>query len=339
MPPMKIADIGEFGLIQRLVRMAQEAGVSTNAAEASPLLVGPGDDAAAWQIISGVTLSTTDTVVEGVHFTQQTIPWRDLGWKVMVANLSDIAAMGGTPLYALVTLGLPKDTPLAAMDDLYRGMIKACQEYGTSIAGGDVVGSPTTFVSVTMNGAHTSTPLLRSQARVGDLIAVTGHLGSSQGGLELMTRGCSPGKVDEAAAEYLRQAHRRPRPRLKEGHILVEQAVRAAMDISDGLVDDLAKMMEASSLAARLEAWRVPIHPLLASTFPDAALTMALSGGEEYQLLYTAPSPVMEETLSLIPESTVVGHVVEGPPGNVIVLDQKGVEIPLPHGGWDHFCP
>ena len=332
---MKVADIGEFGLIQRLIRMAQEAGVA--ATGTTPLLVGPGDDAAAWQTTSGVALSTTDTVVEGVHFTQQTIPWRDLGRKVMVANLSDIAAMGGTPLYALVTLGLPKDTPVASMDHLYRGMIQACQEYGTSIAGGDIVSSPTTFISVTMNGIHASSPLLRSQARVGDQIAVTGHLGSSQGGLELMTLGCSPGKIDDASAEDLRQAHRRPRPRLNEGRILAERGVRAAMDISDGLVDDLAKMMEASGLAARLEAGHIPIHPSLARAFPETALTMALSGGEDYQLLYTAPSPLMENTLSQIPEAAVIGQVVEGPPGKVNVMDQKGAELPLPHGGWDHF--
>ena len=111
------------------------------------------------------------------------------------------------------------------------------------------------------------------------------------------------------------------------------------MDISDGLVADLVKMMEASGQAARLEAWHIPIHPLLARAFPETALSMALTGGEDYQLLYTAPSPLMEETLSQIPEATVVGQVVQGSSGNVIVVDQKGVELPLLQGGWDHFRP
>ncbi len=333
---MNVADIGEFGLIQRLTHMLNEAGVATTASKSNPLLVGPGDDAAAWQTSAGIMLSTTDTVVERVHFTQQTIPWRDLGWKVIAANLSDIAAMGGSPLYALVTLGLPQDTPVAAMEELYEGLIEICREYGTSIAGGDVVGSPTAFISVTLNGVHAASPLLRSQARPGDLLAVTGYLGSSLGGLELMT-GDRRMDIDKAAKEHLLQAHRRPRPRLQEGRILVEQGVRAAMDISDGLVDDLAKMMEASGNAAHLEAWRVPIHPHLARAFPDQALAMALSGGEDYQLLYAAPSPVIEETLSRIPGATVVGQVIEGLPGHVLVVDEKGEEVPLPRGGWDHF--
>ena len=333
---MNVADIGEFGLIQRLTTMVLEAGVGTTAHQDFPLPVGPGDDAAAWQSREGVALSTTDTMVEGVHFTTDTTPWRDLGWKVMAANLSDIAAMAGTPLYALVTLGIQNDTSVAAMEDLYHGMIESCREYRMAIAGGDIVRSPTIFVSVTLNGIHPGSPLLRSQARTGDLLAVTGFLGSSQGGLELMKAGTS---LDEATADYLHQAHRRPRPALKEGQILLEQGVSAAIDISDGLADDLAKMMAASAAAARLEAWRVPVHPLLASAFPDRALTMALSGGEDYQLLFSAPPPVMEATLSRIPQATVIGQVHDGPPGSVFIVDQSGQQLPLPQRGWDHFRP
>ena len=331
---MNIADIGEVALIQRLIDMARKAGVAT---ASSGLLVGPGDDAAAWRPEAGTALSTTDTVVEGLHFTRKTTPWRDLGWKVMAANLSDIAAMGGIPLYALVTLGLPPDTPVADVEDLYQGLIDSCREYSVAIAGGDAVASSTAFISIALNGTHHGAPLLRSQAAQGDLLAVTGPLGSSQGGLELLTAGGTD--IAKDAYEHLCRAHRRPLPRLDEGRILAEQGVRAAMDISDGLIEDLARMMEASGSAARVDAWRVPVHPLLVGAFPERALSMALSGGEDYQLLYAAPPTLMEPTLVRIPEAAVIGSVVEGPVGLVSVVDQQGTELPLPHRGWDHFQP
>ena len=329
---MNIADIGEVALIQRLIDMARKASVATTS---NALLVGPGDDAAVWRPEPGAALSTTDTVVEGVHFTRTTIPWRDLGWKVMAANLSDIAAMGGTPLYTLVTLGLPRDTSVADVEELYRGLIDSCQEYDVAIAGGDAVASSTAFVSIVLNGAHYGAPLLRSLAMQGDLLAVTGSLGSSQGGLELLTVG--EAGIDKAAYEHLCRAHRRPLPRLEEGHTLADLGVRAAMDISDGLMEDLPKMMEASGLAARLDAWRVPVHPLLVSAFPERALAIALSGGEDYQLLYAAPPTPMQASLAGIPGAAVIGSVVEGLPGHVSVVDQQGNEQMLPHRGWDHF--
>ncbi len=331
---MNIADIGEVALIRRLIDMARESCVSGTS---GGLLVGPGDDAAAWRPEAGTTLSTTDTVVEGVHFTRSTTPWRDLGWKAMAANLSDIAAMGGTPHYALVTLSLPPDTHVADVTELYRGLIDSCREHRVAIAGGDVVASSTAFVSISLSGSHQGTPLLRSQAATGELLAVTGPLGSSQGGLELLTDGGED--IDQAAYQYLCRAHRRPAPRLDEGRILVEHGVRAAMDISDGLIEDLARMMEASGAAARVDAWLVPVHPLLAVAFPERTLTMALSGGEDYQLLYTAPPMAMEATLARIPEAAVIGAVVDGPAGHVSVVDRQGKELPLPHRGWDHFRP
>ena len=332
---MNIADIGEVALIQRLIDMARKAGVAT---ASSGLLVGPGDDAAAWRPEAGTALSTTDTVVEGVHFTRKTTPWRDLGWKVMAANLSDIAAMGGIPLYALVTLGLPPDTPVADVEDLYQGLIDSCREYSVAIAGGDAVASSTAFISIALNGTHHGAPLLRSQAAQGDLLAVTGPLGSSQGGLELLTAGGTD--IAKDAYEHLCRAHRRPLPRLDEGRILAEQGVRAAMDISDGLIEDLARMMEASGSAARVDAWASGpcTHSWLAHSL-SAPFPWPLSGGEDYQLLYAAPPTLMEPTLVRIPEAAVIGSVVEGPVGLVSVVDQQGTELPLPHRGWDHFQP
>ncbi|MFH1140310.1 MAG: thiamine-phosphate kinase, partial [Chloroflexota bacterium] len=292
------------------------------------------DDTAAWRTKDAIELSTTDTVVEGVHFTQETIPWQDLGWKVMAANISDIAAMGGVPLYALVTLGLPESTPVSAIESLYQGMIEACRQYGAAIAGGDVVRSPVAFVSVTLNGVHPGRPMMRSAAKAGDLVAVTGFMGSSRGGLEILTRHPT---VDSEAAKYLCQAHRRPRPRVAEGRILSKAGVLAGMDISDGLLDDLGKMMVASGMAAQVDSWRVPVHPLLLRAFPDRALRMALAGGEEYELLYASPASVMEMTIARVPGAAVIGRVVAGAPGQVSVLDQSGRHLPVQEAGWDHF--
>ncbi len=334
-PTMELRELGEFGLIQRLTRMVAEGGVGASPEGASfPLVIGIGDDAAAWHSKEAIELTTTDTVVDGVHFTRDTMPWQDLGWKVMAANLSDIAAMGGIPLYALVTLGLPEDTAVANIELLYQGMIECCRAYGAAIAGGDVVRSPAAFVSVTMNGVHHGRPMLRSAARPGDLLAVTGFLGSSRGGLEILTRHPT---VDSEAANYLCQAHRRPRPRVAEGRILSKAGVLAGMDISDGLLDDLGKMMAASSMAAQVDSWRVPTHPLLLRAFPDHALLMALAGGEDYELLYAAPAPVVEITIARVPGAAVIGRVVAGAPGQVSVLDQSGRHVPGLEAGWDHF--
>ena len=335
MTGMRVTDIGEFGLIQRLTQRLAQAGVTSSApGSAFPLVIGIGDDAAAWRTQPALELSTTDTVVDGVHFTTATTPWKDLGWKVMAANLSDIAAMGGTPLYALVTLGLPQDTEVSAVDDLCDGMAWACREHRAVIAGGDIVRSPVFFVSVTLNGYTYDTPLRRSAARPGDLIAVTGPLGGSRGGLELMLKGV---EADPEATDVLRGAHRHPQPRLKEGRTLVQEGVLAAMDLSDGLTDDLAKLMAASSTAARLEAWRVPYPPALERAFPGQALALALASGEDYELLFTAPPAVMERAITRIPAAAVVGQVLAGKPGAVVIVDEHGHEHPAQQVGWDHF--
>ena len=334
---MELRDLGELGLIEHLTRMVTQAGVASSPAERGfPLMIGIGDDAAAWRTDGAIELSTTDTMVEGAHFTQDTTPWQDLGWKVMAANLSDIAAMGGIPLYALVTLGLPEDSLVAGVAALYKGMIESCREYRFAIAGGDVVKSPVMFVSVTLSGVHHGTPMVRSTARPGDLLATTGPLGSSRAGLAMMTQDLS---IDKEAAEYLRQAHRRPRPRLHEGQTLVEEGVLAAMDISDGLVEDLSKMTAASGLAAQVDSWRVPVHPLLRRAFPDRALHLALAGGEEYELLYASPAPVMERTLVRISGATIIGRMVAGSPGQVRIQDDQGKEVQDLEPGWDHFRP
>ncbi len=189
---MQIKDLGEFGVIDLLTRLVvdQRAGPGNGPSFSFNLTVDNGDDTAAWSVGPGgspvIELFTTDTMVEGVHFTRETTPWWDLGWKSVAANISDVASMGGVPTYALVTLGLPPETKVSDLESLYQGMLAVSNEYGLAIVGGDMVRSPVVFITVSLTGAMRGRPMVRTGARPGDLVAVTGHLGGSGGGLKLM---------------------------------------------------------------------------------------------------------------------------------------------------------
>ena len=268
----------------------------------------------------------------------------------MASNISDVASMGGLPLYALVTLGLPPETESEDLKELYRGMLEIDNQYGVAIIGGDMVRSPVVFITVGLTGVHPGQPMLRSTAAAGDLLAVTGYLGGSGGGLKMMLEagndsgqpaGDLAGQTLSEAGRYLVECHRRPRPAVVQGRMLTESGVKTAMDISDGLADDTGKLVRSSGLAARLYAEKVPIHPALKETFPQEWLDLALYGGEDYQLLFAASPHLMEQVLELLPQPvTVVGEVVTGEPGQVYVLDADGKEMaagPGGAGGWDHF--
>ena len=334
---MQVREIGEFGLIEMLAEMV--APDCRSAVVGGPsgfrLTLGIGDDTAAWQCGQATELCTTDTVVEGVHFTRVTTPWFDLGWKLMTANVSDIAAMGGQPLYALVTLGLPADTLVEEMRSLYEGMLEMARKHGVAIVGGDIVRSPTLFVTLSLNGAHAGSPMLRSSAQPGYEIAVTGYLGSSAGGLRLMLDSL---KADAEADAFLRHAHRRPEPCVDQGRVLSDMGVGVAMDVSDGLLDDLAKLCAASGVGSEVRGDSVPVHHLLQKAFPDHALDLALNGGEDYQLLFAAPSELMAQAVAQLgPPTTVIGEITSGPPGTVRLLDRTGKAQEVSVRGWDHF--
>jgi thiamine-monophosphate kinase len=334
---MQIKDLGEFGVIDLLNKMVvrERKGPDNGAPFAFRLLVDTGDDTAAWRAGQAAELFTTDTVVEGVHFTRATTPWRDLGWKSIASNVSDIAAMGGLPLYALVTLGLPPDTEVADIQELYQGMLEIGNKYGVAIIGGDMVRSPVVFITVSLTGVHSGQPLLRSTAHPGDQVAVTGYLGVSGGGLKLLLE---DGQVSPQADDCLFQGHRRPQPAVAEGRILVEFGVKTAMDVSDGLVDDLSKLCLASGVAARLFTGQIPAHPRLKEAFPDQYLDLALNGGEDYVLLFTAAKELMAEVMPRLPTgAAVVGEITAGIPGQVVVVDSSGAETVAGRGGWDHF--
>ncbi|SVE33714.1 uncharacterized protein METZ01_LOCUS486568, partial [marine metagenome] len=219
---MQIKDLGEFGVIDLLTRMVvdQRASSSNGKTFSLDLSVDTGDDTAAWSAgAKAVTdLFTTDTMVEGVHFTRETTPWEDLGWKSLASNISDVASMGGLPTFALVTLGLPPETEVLDLESLYKGMLQISNEYGLAIVGGDMVRSPVVFITVALTGAMQGQPMIRTSARPGDLVAVTGHLGSSGGGLKLMLE--NPSERGEAA-DFLMRSHRRPRPAVAVGQSLV----------------------------------------------------------------------------------------------------------------------
>ena len=336
---MLVKDVGEFGLIARLNGLIAQRGTGNDAVRSFPLLVDTGDDTAAWRTSEGRELFTTDTMVEGIHFTGETTPWHELGWKAIAANISDIASMGGMPTYALITLGLPADSLIDDIEEMYLGMMEIGAEYGMAIVGGDIVSSPVLFITTSLVGVCAGTPMLRSTARVGDAIGVTGYVGSSGGGLKLMLE--CPSAIGEAA-EFLRLAHRRPMPAVREGLELSRAGISTAMDISDGLADDLGKLCAASGVAAQIRSDSVPVHPMLRQQFPDDFLDLALGGGEDYLLLFTGPAEIVEPLIpQLGPGATVIGSIVpagdSANSGRVTLVDAFGNDSVLSVRGWDHL--
>lgn len=329
-----IGSVGESGAIDRLTRRIREGRKPLGEHYGIPILVDAGDDAAAWESVADTYLFTTDAMVEGVHFTRDALSWEDVGWKVMAVNVSDIAAMGGRPRYALVTLGVPPEFPLSDLDSIYDGMLAmTLQPWAVAIIGGDMVKSPTVFVNVALVGSVERSPMTRDAASPGDLIAVTGPLGSSAGGLAILQDGASTS--DDA--KPLLQAHRRPKPHLLQARTLMEERVYCGMDVSDGLLADLARICMASNVGAQVDAHRLPVLDALSKNFPDSYLEKALSGGEDYVLLFTAPTDTMNRVINRIPEATVIGQITDGQAGKVTVLDENGNDVTPTQSGWDHY--
>lgn len=328
---MNVSDLGEFALIDRLA-------AAGGASRPESLIVGIGDDAAAWRSGDAIVLATTDTIVAGVHFLPDRTPWRDLGWKALAVNVSDIAAMGGTPQFALVTLGLPPDTPVAAVDDLYAGLRECAGEYGVAVAGGDIVRAPQAVITVALLGRGETDgegrPLLlrRDAARDGHVLAVTGTLGDSAAGLRRLRDGAPP---DDA----LVRGHLRPRPPLEAGRRAVEAGVPCAIDISDGLLQDLGHVCRMSGLGAVVRAADIPLSSELRAAFPEDALALACGGGEDYQLLFAAPPQAIDSLIASGVPLTIIGEMSGGGEPRPRLLDPSGAEQPFDTGGWDHLRP
>jgi thiamine-monophosphate kinase len=298
--------------------------------------VGISDDAAAWYSDASTQLATVDSLIQDVHFSLSTISWKELGWKALAVNLSDIAAMGGVPEYALVSLALPEDTEVEDVVALYEGMIDLAQRFQVAIVGGDTCKSPVVAITISVLGSRQDKNILRrSAARPGDKIAVTGYLGSAAAGLEMLT---SKLNFSPEVTSYLRDAFCRPQPRLAEGQLLVKQGVTTAIDISDGLLSDLHHICQASHVSARVEVARLPIQSMVRDNFGERALKLALGGGEDYELLFTASTEVIDRVKEEIScPVTIIGEITAGKPGEVSLLDNSGNPINIHEAGWEHF--
>jgi thiamine-monophosphate kinase len=332
---MNVSELGEFGLIELLAEIVDN---TKNPKDASwkRLLIGIGDDAAAWQVDSGVQLATMDSLVQDTHFDPNIITWEELGWKAIAVNLSDIAAMGGTPKYALISLALPGEIETDNVSSLYQGMAQIANRFGVAIVGGNIASANKTIINVTVLGSLESTSALTRSAVVpGDVIAVTGYLGLSAAGLRMLKQHL---KFDVETTQLLREAHLMPVPRVDEGQILLRHGVKAAIDISDGLVSDLTHICQASKVGARINQNALPIHPVLENNFKSDYLQLALSGGEDYELLFTASNQIMTRLKKVMPcPITVIGEITQELTGQVTIINAGGKNIPWQKAGWEHF--
>lgn len=327
-----IEEIGEFGLIDRI----KEDTINN----AATVVEGIGDDAAVLlPTIRHLQLLATDMLVENVHFDlATTTPWQ-LGYKAIAVNLSDIAAMGGIPRHIVISLAIPKDIGFLFVDNLYRGMKEICREFKVNIVGGDTVSSPHgVIINVAVLGEVEPGHLTkRSGARPGDVVAVTGTLGNSAGGLELLKRA---DWEEHDFAWPLVTSHLTPRPMVHLGQILARIGVSSMNDISDGLSSEANEIAAASKVGLKLYKQAIPLSEDLAKAavwLENPALDYALYGGEDYQLIFTVSPEKIEvlhqaavgEKLSVIGEVTL-GH-------GVILIDENGLEEKLEPKGYNHF--
>jgi thiamine-monophosphate kinase len=307
--------------------------------------VGIGDDAAVVSVRMGELALTTDMLVEDVHFDRALIAPRDLGYKAVAVNLSDIAAVGASPRYVLVSLGLPSDVEPAWVMELYGGMVEACREHAASIVGGDLSGAPRIVISVTLAGeAPAGRAVLRSGASPGQRIAVTGSLGGSAGGL-LLSRSSKEVLAEALTAGWGREllrAHERPQARIGEGQTLAQAGATAMMDLSDGLSRDLPRLCRASGVGATIRSKSIPIasalEPLAERLHLDA-LELALSGGEDYELLAVIPDDALEEARARLRDRFAVAltEIGETTESGILREDADGNTRPVEPTGWDHF--
>lgn len=313
---MKISDIGgEFALIDRVTRPGGA-------------VVGVGDDAAVLKYTRGrYQLLTTDMLCDGDHFRREWSTPEQIGMKSMEVNVSDIAAMGGLPTYAVISVSLTSDTSVEFMDRLYRGFYSVADRHNFKIVGGDMTHADTMVVNVALLGEVEKDKLcLRSDAKVGDLICVTGDLGKSAAGLELLKAGIR-GDV---------KAHIEPKCRLKAARKIAPYC-NAMIDVSDGLASEVNHICEMSKVGAVVHRDDIPIS----KTTMDSAAKVgkdpygyALNGGEDFELVFTVPPKNLKKVTNIGCPVTVVGEVLKEKAGSTI--ESHGARKPLT-GGYDHF--
>ena len=315
--------------------------------ETSGVIVGLGDDAAVVEPGTGSSVLTTDLLVDGVHFERGSTSARDLGAKAIAVNVSDIAAMGASPRYALASLALPSDIEAAWVVELYGGMRAACDEYALALVGGDLSRAERLVISVVILGeVSRGRAVTREGARAGEAIVVTGSLGAAAAGLAL-SRAPAPVLLAALSAGWARElldALARPAARVGEGVTLAQCGATAMMDLSDGLAKDLSRLCMASGVGARVRLADVPIPEAVRAAAAALAvdpLEFAVSGGEDYELLATiAPTEVdgarerLRDRFGLA--LTQVGDIVDGQ--GLVAVDAHGAESTMEPNGWDHFA-
>ena len=315
----------EFALIERIIARLGDAA-------ASDILVAPGDDAAAWIPTGGAVVASTDTIAEGTHWRPGLLSAADVGWRAVATSVSDLAAMGATPQVILVAAALGPAVTLEEFDEVIDGMAEACIAMQVKVAGGDIVrGRSTSFTVTALGGARLDRAgramvMRRDGAQVGDAVAVSGAPGAAAAGLRIAERG-----VDSPPATEAIRAWRRPFARTDLGLEALNLGVPCAIDISDGLVQDLGHIAERSQVGIEIDIEALPLSSSAIALFgSDAARDFALAGGDDYELILVARHGVLEALEGV----TIIGRVVEQHPGEVVVRQPDGAPYPIPEG-WD----
>jgi thiamine-monophosphate kinase len=335
---MDLAEVGEFGFIARIAGQIQP-GVGVH--------FGIGDDCAITDRSPGcVTLSTTDLLVEGIHFDLTYTDPHSLGIKALAVNLSDIAAMGAVPRHALLGLAIPPTIPIEFLDAFTAAFIALAKEHAVTLVGGDTCASRSGLtVAVTLVGEQAPELVVRrAGARPGDLLAVSGTLGDSALGLALLQKRILTGSGETVAGQFCVQRHLQPSPRVALGQLLADAGLATAMiDVSDGLIADLGHLLQAAGVGAEIAADRVPLSAAfgeLAAALPGDPMELALSGGEDYELLFTLPKERESELhhiqqLSGVP-LTVIGAITAGT--ELRFHDRHGAPLHYRRTGYSHFA-
>jgi len=334
----EIATLGEFGLIDHLtgdIQLTQATSVK-----------GIGDDAAILHNPDKRTLVTTDLLLEGIHFDLIYVPLKHLGYKAAVVNFSDIYAMNGRPQQITVSLGISKRFSVEDLEAFYEGVKLACEIYGVDIVGGDTTSSLTGFtISITCIGiADEELIVCRNGAKDTDLIYVSGDLGASYMGLQLLEReriafdGSGDFQPDFAGKEYLLERQLKPEARKDIVQALGENGIvpTAMIDISDGLSSDLLHICKQSNAGCQIFEERLPVDyqtAIMAETFNMNVTTVALNGGEDYELLFTVPLHLHDQ-MAAIGGVHLIGHISKPETGCYLVT-RDGQEMPLRAQGWD----
>lgn len=338
-----IDQIGEFGLIDRA---ASILGAPTD----EDIIAGISDDAAVYRIDEDrAHIVTTDALIEGVHFDRLFMPMEHLGFKSMAVNISDVVAMNGFPRFATISLGLPNTLSIEMVEDFYRGVRRACEEYDVTVIGGDTTAARHLTISVTVIGEALMPDIVfRRGARAGDLLCVTGDLGGAYAGLKVLLE--ERRKMRDEGTDYTPQLSSyqyvierqlAPRPRMDVITDWKQRGFRphALIDISDGLASELHHICEQSQCGALVHSAAIPIAfetRDAADDFEEDVDAYALFGGEDYELLFT----VGPEEIRQLDEThfNVVGEITEASFG-VQVQTPDGQTIPLTPGGYTHFTP